>query len=71
MKNEENYGCMECFTASHWYLSVCPSWLSKAYNLLVVAQASKHDSPLTSLVIIQASKEKGQGNPPKEENQLG
>ena len=49
----------------------CVSFCMAKQGLLVVAQASKNDSPLTSLVIIQASKEKGQGNPLKEENQSG
>ena len=46
----------------------CVSFMAKQ-GLLVVAQASKHDSSLTSLVIIEASKEKGQENLAKEENQ--
>ena len=35
---------------------VCVFFFIAKQGLLVVVQASKHDSPLTSLVIIQASK---------------
>jgi len=40
-------------------------------GLMVVTQASKHNSPLPNLVIIQPSKENGQGNPAEEKNQPG
>ena len=49
----------------------CVSFFVAKQGLLVVTQASKYGSPLTSLVIIQASKKKGQGNPVNEENQSG
>jgi len=49
----------------------CMFFYMAKQGLLVVAEASKHDSPLTSSVIIYASKEKGQGSLAKEENQLG
>ena len=60
---------MESGTASQQCLSVC--FFMAKQGFIVVAQASKHDSLLTILVNIQVIKEKGQGNPTKEENQLG